>query len=131
MNVIKNIFGLLLLAVPIFLLERFIPAVVTEILWVSLLLASATYFYVENQKTTSSFSFGIRSLLIFLMMFYGAQKAYHLIHPETAIAQAEHSENTFIKVVSLSGTYNPRRGNVVVGEVEIITARNQNLQRCS
>ena len=102
MNVIKNIFGLLLLAVPIFLLERFIPAVLTEILWVSLLLASATYFYVENQKTTSNFSFGVRSLLIFLMMFYGAQKAYHLIHPETEIAQAEHSENTFIKVVSLS-----------------------------
>jgi thioredoxin:protein disulfide reductase len=102
MNVIKNIFGLLLLAVPIFLLERFIPAVVTEILWVSLLLASATYFYVVNQKTTSNFSFGVRSLLIFLMMFYGAQKAYHLIHPETTSAPAAHAENTFIKVASLS-----------------------------
>jgi thiol:disulfide interchange protein DsbD len=102
MNVIKNIFGLLLLAVPIFLLERFIPALVTEILWVSLLLASATYFYVVNQKTTSNFAFGLRSLLIFLMMFYGAQKAYHLIHPETSSAAVEHSENTFIKVASLS-----------------------------
>ncbi|MDG1752006.1 MAG: protein-disulfide reductase DsbD, partial [Thalassotalea sp.] len=102
MNVIKNIFGLLLLAVPIFLLERFIPAVITEILWVSLLLASATYFYVVNQKTTSNFSFGVRSLLIFLMMFYGAQKAYHLIHPTNASAAVEHSENTFIKVASLT-----------------------------
>lgn len=102
MNVIKNIFGLLLLAVPIFLLERFIPAFMTEILWVSLLLASATYFYVVNQKTTSSFAFGVRSLLIFLMMFYGAQKAYHLIHPASVVAQVEHTENTFIKVKSLS-----------------------------
>ena len=102
MNVIKNIFGLLLLAVPIFLLERFIPAMLTEVLWISLLLASATYFYVVNQKTTSSFSFGVRSLLIFLMMFYGAQKAYHLIHPTALVASTEHTENTFVKVASLS-----------------------------
>ncbi|MCO4800206.1 MAG: protein-disulfide reductase DsbD [Colwelliaceae bacterium] len=101
MNVIKNIFGLLLLAVPIFLLERFIPAILTEILWVSLLLTSATYFYVINQKTTANFTYGLRSLLIFLMMFYGAQKAYHLVHPDTGSVVA-HEENEFIKVTSLS-----------------------------
>jgi len=103
MDVIKNIFGLLLLAVPIFLLERFIPAILTEILWVSLLLASATYFYVINQKSAVNFAFGIRSLLIFLMMFYGAQKGYQLINPTSinASSVAQH-ENEFIKVISLT-----------------------------
>ncbi len=79
MTVIKNIFGLLLLAVPIFLLERFIPAIATEILWISLLLASASYFYTENQKTTINLAYGLRHLLIFLMMFYGANQAYSLL----------------------------------------------------
>jgi thiol:disulfide interchange protein DsbD len=79
MTVIKNIFGLLLLAVPIFLLERFIPAIATEILWISLLLASASYFYTENQKTTINLAYGLRHLLIFLMMFYGANQAYSLV----------------------------------------------------
>ncbi|MDO6445142.1 protein-disulfide reductase DsbD [Colwellia sp. 1_MG-2023] len=102
MNVIKNIFGLLLLAVPIFLLERFIPAILTQILWINLLLASATYFYVVNKETKTNFAFGVRSLIIFLMMFYGAQKAYHLVHPQTSNTAVEHSENTFIKVASLS-----------------------------
>lgn len=102
MNVIKNIFGLLLLAVPIFLLERFIPAIFTQILWVSLILASATYFYVVNRDTKTNFAFGVRSLIIFLMMFYGAQKAYHLIHPEPVNSVVSHSENTFIKVASLN-----------------------------
>ena len=102
MNVIKNIFGLLLLAVPIFLLERFIPAILTQVLWIGLILASASYFYVVNRETKTSFAFGVRSLIIFLMMFYGAQKAYHLIHPAPVTSVATHSENTFIKVASLS-----------------------------
>jgi thiol:disulfide interchange protein DsbD len=52
MNIIKNVFGLLLLAVPIFLLERIIPAFATNILWAVLILASASYFYVANQNAS-------------------------------------------------------------------------------
>lgn len=82
MNIIKNIFGLLLLAVPIFLLERFIPSMVGEILWALLLLASASYLYVANQNSVASspkgFGFGLRSLLIFLMLFFGANMLYQL-----------------------------------------------------
>ncbi|QBG35759.1 protein-disulfide reductase DsbD [Litorilituus sediminis] len=84
MNVIKNIFGLLLLAVPIFLLERLIPELVSQLLWAALLLASATYFYVANQNSTNNkgFWYGIRSLVIFLMLFFGATFAYQSIMPE-------------------------------------------------
>jgi thiol:disulfide interchange protein DsbD len=83
MNIIKNIFGLLLLAVPIFLLERFIPELATQLLWSALLLATATYFYVENQKSSSAnkgFFYGLRSLIIFAVMFIGAITAYESIN---------------------------------------------------
>lgn len=87
MNIIKNIFGLLLLAVPIFLLERFIPEIASKALWALLLLGSASYLYVVNHSSTTNkamdkpkgFGFGVRSLLIFLMMFFGANMAYQLL----------------------------------------------------
>lgn len=103
MNVIKNIFGLLLLAVPIFLLERFLPELISSILWIALLLGSASYFYVANQGTKTNFWFGVRSLVIFLMMFYGANQAYQLIYPSTqnSLADTEHSE-MFLKVANLA-----------------------------
>lgn len=83
MNIIKNIFGLLLLAVPIFLLERFIPEVASQALWALLVLGAASYFYVANQNAAmdkpKGFGFGLRSLLIFLMMFFGASMVYQLL----------------------------------------------------
>jgi len=102
MSVIKNIFGLLLLAVPIFLLERFIPVLISEILWITLLLASAGYFYTINQKSSANFWFGLRHIVIFLMFFYGAQSAYLLIHPQApnhAAIQQDH--DVFIKAKNL------------------------------
>ena len=108
MNIIKNIFGLLLLAVPIFLLERIIPTFFIEILWVLLILATASYFYVANQNAseqkTKGFWYGFRSLLIFLMLFIGAQQAYQLITP-TALPNSlpitiEH-QSSFKKVADL------------------------------
>jgi len=85
MNIIKNIFGLLLLAVPIFLLERFIPLIASQALWALLVLGAASYFYVANQNSAldkpKGFAFGLRSLLVFLMMFIGANMAYQLIMP--------------------------------------------------
>jgi thiol:disulfide interchange protein DsbD len=108
MNIIKNIFGLLLLAVPIFLLERIIPTFFIEILWVLLILATASYFYVANQNAseqkTKGFWYGFRSLLIFLMLFIGAQQAYQLIIP-TALPNSlpitiEH-QSSFKKIADL------------------------------
>ncbi|WP_077340400.1 protein-disulfide reductase DsbD [Pseudocolwellia agarivorans] len=115
MNVIKNIFGLLLLAVPIFLLERMVPALVIQILWITLLLSTATYFYVTNKSTPVNFWHGVRSLFIFLALFYGAMQAYKLIDTtpvsstqvstsstnEEQGAQQAHAENKFVMVASL------------------------------
>jgi len=43
MNAVKAVFGVLMLAVAIWLLERILPAAVTMILWAALLIFSATY----------------------------------------------------------------------------------------
>ena len=89
MTVIKNIFGLLLLAVPIFLLERFLPVIIINVLWMVLILATAGYFYTVNQDTKKTFGFGLRSILIFLIFFIGANKAYQLAYPTTNIAMSQ------------------------------------------
>ncbi|NQY87524.1 MAG: protein-disulfide reductase DsbD [Colwellia sp.] len=92
MNVIKNIFGLLLLAVPIFLLERFIAEIASQALWALLLLSTASYFYVTNMNSNSrGFWFGTRSLVIFLMLFIGANMAYQLVDPKQNLPTVESS----------------------------------------
>lgn len=112
MNIVKNIFGLLLLAVPILLLSRIIPVVIIEWLWAILLLAGASYFYVANQNSTENkvkgFWFGVRSLLIFIALFFGANQVYQLAFPQSRSnsitnlqATASH-DNTFSKVKSLA-----------------------------
>jgi thiol:disulfide interchange protein DsbD len=110
MNIIKNIFGLLLLAVPVFLLERFIPEMASQTLWALLILASASYFYVANQNHAAmqnpqqekGFWYGFRSLIIFLMLFFGANLTYQIIFPNsnTTIDNAQHP--SFKQVTTLA-----------------------------
>lgn len=95
MTVIKNIFGLLLLAVPIFLLERFVNADVSSLLWSALILAAGGYFYAVNQSNQSmKIGYIFRSIVIFIILFIGANKAYETIFPnaaiETSTSQQEH-----------------------------------------
>lgn len=92
MNVIKNIFGLLLLAVPIFLLERFLPVLVIDVMWIVLVLATAGYFYTVNQDSAKTFGFGLRSIIIFLIFFLGANKAYQLVYPTAQISVSQQAQ---------------------------------------
>lgn len=107
MNIIKNIFGLLLLAVPVFLLERFIPSSASQALWALLLLASASYFYVANQNHAAEknqsrgFWYGVRSLIIFLMLFFGANLAYQAIQPSQQSVEEVNEHPSFKQVSSL------------------------------
>ena len=83
MNIIKNSFGLLLLAVPVFLLERFLPEQISQILWALLVLASASYFYVANQNSQRAMVL-VRSAQFsyFLsVMFFGAKMLYQAVYP--------------------------------------------------
>jgi thiol:disulfide interchange protein DsbD len=109
MNIIKNIFGLLLLAVPVFLLERFIPEVASQALWALLILVSASYFYVANQNHAAAqndqqgkgFWYGLRSLIIFLMLFFGANLAYQLVFPSNKVVTNNAQHASFKQVTSL------------------------------
>lgn len=105
MNVIKNIFGLLLLAVPIFLLERFLPATISHTLWALLLLSSATYFYVANQNTNKNFWFGVRSLVIFIALFFGATMLHQTLFPSQHASSSQSylaDEKHFVVVNNLA-----------------------------
>lgn len=104
MTVIKNIFGFLLLAVPVFLIERFIPAAAANVLWALLILSTATYFYVANSDSTKNFWFGLRSMVIFVMMFFGANLLYQTLLPSKGSHQAaiESHEQHFTKVANLA-----------------------------
>lgn len=104
MNIIKNIFGLLLLAVPIFLLERFLPASISGALWSLLILGTATYFYVANQNTNKNFWYGARSLVIFLALFLGANQLYKQVIPQPTVAASSHESDIkhFVRVENLA-----------------------------
>ena len=117
MNIIKNVFGLLLLAVPIFLLERFIPEIASQALWALLILVSASYFYVANQNNAEKqnasdekgFWFGLRSLVIFLMLFFGANMAYQLAFPNSSSLTTSAQHASFKQVTSLTQLQNEVR----------------------
>ncbi|WP_440874959.1 protein-disulfide reductase DsbD [Thalassotalea sp. PLHSN55] len=102
MNIIKNVFGLLLLAVPVFLLERFLSEQISQILWAILILASASYFYVANQNSNKNFWFGVRSLVIFLALFVGANLLYQTVFPSQNTAPQATTEHGFVHVSNLA-----------------------------
>lgn len=101
MTIIKNIFGLLLLAVPIFLLERLLNNDIVQLLWAALLIVSGVYFYIANHKSKINIAFFIRSLVIFTLLFYGVNKAINVINPGTNSEQSNVSHNSFIDVTNL------------------------------
>lgn len=101
MNIIKNIFGFLLLAVPILLLQRIIPEIVSDLLWVILGLVFSTYLYVNNVNSKSSFWFGFRSLFIFLLMFVAVIQGFELLS-KSAPQQIKSNEHHFTKITSLA-----------------------------
>ncbi len=128
MNIIKNTFGLLLLAVPVFLLERFIPVVASQALWALLILASASYFYVANQNHAAAqneqqgkgFWYGLRSLVIFLMLFFGANLAYQLVLPSSSVIANDAQHPSFKQVTSLTQLHNEVKSANMQGKTVMV-----------
>lgn len=102
MNVVKNIFGILLLAVPIFLLERFIPAIASQALWALLIMAAATYFYLVNASTAKNLAHGIRAFVIFTLLIFGGIELHQTIFKPQNTQSAQQHKNSFIKVANLA-----------------------------
>ena len=82
MNTVKAFFGVLLLAVAIFLLSRLLPSVLTMGLWGSLLIFSSLYLDVLSFKTQShqeKFRQGTGLILLFygFLILIGASLGHH------------------------------------------------------
>jgi thiol:disulfide interchange protein DsbD len=108
MNIIKNVFGFLLLAVPVFLLQRIVPDSVVQYLWVALVLSTAIYFYVVNLPSKQGFWFGVRSLIIFVVLMFASIHLYFLVMGKPSLTSnadamiVSKAENKFIKVANLT-----------------------------
>lgn len=76
MNAVKAFFGILLLGVAIILLNRVIPAVVTMVLWASLLIFSGIFAGALSRSTTRQAkiqqSLGIMALIYGILILVGA-----------------------------------------------------------
>jgi thiol:disulfide interchange protein DsbD len=76
MNVIKAIFGFMMLTVAILFVERIFVSPLTELLWALLGLSLFAYMFTMNQDTKISFAKGVRSLLVMIgfvaSVLYGA-----------------------------------------------------------
>ncbi|MEW6990439.1 protein-disulfide reductase DsbD [Colwelliaceae bacterium 6441] len=98
MNVIKNIFGLLLLVVPVFLLERFLPEHITAVLWLVWLLITGYYFMSVIQSGKATIKRHLLSLVILVSVVIGVIQVFSH-YPVHSNSNSQH--DIFIKVDSL------------------------------
>ncbi|MUH72786.1 protein-disulfide reductase DsbD [Psychrosphaera haliotis] len=103
MNVVKNLFGFILLAIPLILLERFVDLEWVLLLAGILLIVIAGYFhsqYLGQASNTAKSSFWVVSLFSFLLGFVLIIKP--ILPTPVASASAESHEVEFIKVSNMS-----------------------------
>ncbi len=104
MNAVKGVFGVALLAVAIWLLERVVPAMATMLLWAVLLIASGTYLGAFESNTQGWHrlfkAMGLVFSLYGFMMMVGAASGNH--NPLKPLAGFNASSST--QVASLSNT---------------------------
>lgn len=80
MNVIKVIFGFMMLSVAILFVERFIVADWTSLLWAALLIATFGYLFAVNQETTFSFGKGVRGTVIVIGLVFAGLFSIQSLH---------------------------------------------------
>ena len=104
MNLIKTVFGFLLLSVPLVLLDRLLDVFWTQLAIAGLVLSFAIYLQQANNKTQAGFWQGVRSLVIFIALFAGASLGYRTLYPASQ-AVVQHSEQApeikFVKAQNL------------------------------
>lgn len=103
MNVVKNLFGFILLAIPLILLERFVDLEWVLLLAGILLIVIAGYFhsqYLGQASNTAKSGFWVVSLFSFLLGFVLIIKP--ILPTPVASASVESHEVEFIKVSNMS-----------------------------
>lgn len=102
MDVVKASFGFLLLAVPVWLLSRFLPAYVVVIAGTLVLLMLAVYLHRLSQqlsKGTTGQSISWMLALVIVLSTTGANLWYWLPSPVVAAGQSVQTQNTEFKLV--------------------------------
>lgn len=104
MNLIKTVFGFLLLSVPLVLLDRLLDVFWTQLAIAGLVLSFAIYLQQANNKTQAGFWQGVRSLVIFIALFAGASLGYRTLYPapQTVVQHSKQApEIKFVKAQNL------------------------------
>jgi thiol:disulfide interchange protein DsbD len=104
MNVVKTGFGFMMLVVAMLFVERMVDNQWTQLAWGLLGLSAFTYFYLTNQDTPNSFWKGVRTLVVFVGLFFSFTYGYEAFSPKVTVSQAgsEHAKPEFIKVTDLA-----------------------------
>ncbi|MGI2258912.1 protein-disulfide reductase DsbD [Shewanella sp. GXUN23E] len=106
MEVIKTVFGFLLLAVSVVMISRIWPGLTTDILWSVWGICLTGYLMHQNKLTEFNWKQTVRSVLLILMLLgsfsFGFQSVMHALGFQPVgmtTQQGQHSE--FIKIKSL------------------------------
>ncbi|XOV79741.1 MAG: protein-disulfide reductase DsbD [Aestuariibacter sp.] len=106
MNVVKVTFGFMMLIVALVFIERLVENLWTNLAWSVTGLAMFSYFYVMNQNSSITFWKGVRTLLIFLGLFFSALYGYQQVTQQSGVAlpststKAAHPE--FLRIKDLT-----------------------------
>jgi thiol:disulfide interchange protein DsbD len=88
MNIVKNVFGFLLLMVPILLIQRMVPESVAVILWMALAFLFAGYLLQLNANSRSGLGYAVRSIIAFCLLFIASMQGYeHFSEPQNRATQ--------------------------------------------
>ncbi len=97
MNVVKVVFGFLLLTVSVVMLDRLLPDWISQLLFAALLIGLFIYFNYVNSHSTSSNWKHIRSAMIMLGLGVSSVWAYQAVEPQIS-KQEVIQEQHFIQI---------------------------------
>lgn len=102
MDVIKQLFGFALLAVPILLLSRLWSEQTTSLAWLGWALALCAYLYHHNQHRPHSVGKSLGGFALLLAMMSLVVMGKDLLHPSPGVqASAENRAPAFIRIKTL------------------------------
>ncbi|WP_117236002.1 protein-disulfide reductase DsbD [Vibrio maerlii] len=103
MDRVKVVFGFILLAAPIFLLERILPELWSTLLWSTLgIVAFGWLYHIKNALPFGGWKQSVVGIVAVLGLFASAQPALHYyFQPQTSATHAE-SKISFVRVTNVT-----------------------------
>ncbi|MBY5992260.1 protein-disulfide reductase DsbD [Ferrimonas balearica] len=102
METIKHVFGFLLIAVAIMMLDRLWPGTVLDLLWALWGVSLAGYLLHQNKKTQFSWMQTVRNVVIVLGLFASVSYGFHsVMNRNESLASSQHAVD-FVKIKTLA-----------------------------